>query len=216
MINYLDNNGIVRIKSDQLLETLLYGEGNDYGFVKIHIRNVYDSTGIHVGYSSAASGVDITNAVGTSRTIIYNSYPGNAFIDNGTMIWALGTGGYRMTASSGPITFTNSSNGSGEYARFNNHRFTVNNSFLVNDTTFLHSTAGTPDSLYGKLNSDGRLVAVALSDVGQNIYNTDGVLTSERTLSGAEYTYGLTFDKLLEFKVNAQNTYRDWETERNY
>jgi hypothetical protein len=70
------------------------------------------------------------------------------------------------------------------------------------DSVYLFSRLGSnTDSIYTK-RSDGTLGAIAPSSITTtNIYNSDGVLTDNRTLTGTEYSYGLTMSALAYFNV---------------
>lgn len=197
-INFNDccgvTDGNVKIVTKNFGEVPLHLEGMDYGFVKLNVRNAYDSAGYGVAYTSASTGIDITDA-GGGRALFYLGHTGNAFISDGFMFWALGTGGLRLTASAGPITFTTGATGTGEYARFVSSRMgigttspgqklTVAGSFRSQDSTFIFTRPGTglsTDSFFVKTSSgEARTVAYTAMP---NLYSIDGTLTGARTLT---------------------------------
>lgn len=124
LINHNDNDGIFRFSTGQLKETIIHAQGYDYGWVKMRIDNGYDSTGIGINYSSAASGILLSNRLGGFGQL-YVGFPANAFINDGFMIAASGVSGLRLTSTSGPIVFTVGQTGGGEYARFTANRMGI-------------------------------------------------------------------------------------------
>lgn len=117
------NDGVFNFVDSSLLETIVYVQGFDYGWVKTWIHNSYNQS-LNPGgqnYTGAASGIAITNSNANGASglgQIYLGFPGNSFISDGLMIRSTGAGGLRFTADSAPITFTQNALGSGEYARF--------------------------------------------------------------------------------------------------
>ena len=151
LINHANNDGVFSFINRSLLETIIYAEGADYGWVKMRIHNDYDDTGIGHGYGGAASGIHISNRIGGIGQIYYG-FPGNAFINDGLMIHGTGPAGLRLTASGGPITFTTGAGGTGEYARFTSGKLGIATGASptavldVNSDIFRLRTAKTPSS----------------------------------------------------------------------
>jgi hypothetical protein len=139
LINHGDNDGVFRFVNDALLETILYSEGYDYGWVRNHIRNNWSNDGVH-GYGSAGSGLLISNssangASGIAQLLL--GFPGNSFASDLLLFRTTGAGGMRITADAGLITFTTGFAGAGEFARFtgtSTRRFGIGTGATV-DTT---------------------------------------------------------------------------------
>lgn len=214
LIDHTNNGGVFQFNDANLLETIIYAEGFDKDWVKIRVHNSYDDTDLGNGYTTAASGVHISNSSANGAGgfgQLYLGFPGNSSINDGLMVRSTGAAGLRITADSGPIVFTSGSTGSGEYARFTGGKFIIGGTvptasiFQVTSSNTTGSTTassvvllnnslttGTGSYIASSSITSGSLmniavtgVAAATGQIGLNI-SISGVSTT-----GFQTTYGL-------------------------